>query len=262
MFIDIHNHILPGIDDGASTMDEALEMLEIAKNDGICGIAATPHIMAGVYENTKESINDDLSKLKKRVEGIALYEGAEIRISMGLLKKVDNNELPLINNQNYILLEFPAYGLPPVTELEKIVSYLKMKEITPIVSHPERNVVMVNNHTIMERLMNYGAIFQATAMSITENIHINVKESTLKMIEKGLIHVVASDAHDSVNRKPVLSEAYLKILKLFGEDEAARLFVLNPSRIVRGQEVDYCQRDNRKRSFINSFFKLFSFSSR
>jgi len=261
MFIDIHCHILPGLDDGVSTFEESLKMLEIAKNDGISGIVATPHVITGVYHNTPKTIIEALLRIREKADNLALYPGAEIRIDRDLVQRLLKKELLLINNKNYMLLEMPAYSIPPIKELSYIVSSLKMKRITPIIAHPERNMVIIQNPGIMERLIEYGAISQVTAMSITKNNGAQVQKVTLKMIEKGYIHVVASDAHDAKKRPPILSEAYRVVLKTFGEDEAKRLFVDNPLKIINGQEID-CQLSvqvKKKKSFINFFRKLFSY---
>ncbi len=236
-FIDIHCHILHGLDDGAENLEASLKMLEMAAQDGISAIVATPHIMDGVYENTKETIFRAASRLLEHTGSPVLYTGADIRISRDLVQRAANNELPLINDKTYILLELPTYGLPPLSEMINLVSSLKMKQVTPIISHPERNLAILSDLTIMDRLMGYGALFQATAMSITGGFGVRVQKSTFKMIKKGYIHVVASDAHDVSRRPPVLSAAYRVITKKFGEQEARRLFKNNPLSIIQGKEV-------------------------
>lgn len=237
-FIDIHCHILSGLDDGAEDFETSLKMLEIARRDGIGGIVATPHIMDGVYDNTREAINSTASRLMEDADAPPLYTGADIRICRDLMQKVANNELPLINDKNYILLELPTYGLPPISELLNIASSLRMKGITPIITHPERNMAIVNYPTIMKKLIKYGAIFQATAMSITGGFGSRVQKFTLKMIKNGHIHVVASDAHDTEKRPPILSDAYAFVSKKFNKNEADRLFRSNPLNIIRGMATN------------------------
>lgn len=236
-FYDIHCHILPGLDDGAPDLEESLRMLQLAKADGIVGIVATPHIMDGVYDNTKEIVVESVTKLREKTNGIPLYIGADIRISRGLLHRVENRELPLINDKTYILLELPTYSLPPISALVNIVNSLKMEKITPIITHPERNVVLLDNFKIMEELIQHGAIFQVTAMSIMNKFGRGVQRAALEMIKEGYVHAVASDAHDTRNRPPILSEAYTEILKKFGESEARRLFTHNPLKIIKGEQV-------------------------
>lgn len=234
-FIDIHCHILPGLDEGAYDIEESVNMLRIAEEDGISGIVATPHIINGVYNNTRETIVKAISELKKNT--FPVYVGAEIRICRDLAHRINNNELPLINDKRYLLLELPTYVIPPILVLEDIVRSLTINKITPIFSHPERNVVLINNLSIMGRLIKCGAFFQATAMSITNQLGSGIQKATLKMIRKNYIHVVATDAHDEKSRPPILSDAYMKVSKEFDEHTAQRLFIKNPLKIIKGESI-------------------------
>jgi len=237
-FIDIHCHILPGLDEGASHMEESLNMLKIAKEDGISGIVATPHIMSGVYNNTRETIMKAVSELKIMTNGFPVYPGAEIRICRDLVSRIMNRELPLINDTQYLLIELPAYALPPIDVLENIIKSLTVNKIIPIFTHPERNVIILNNISIMERLLMHGAYFQVTAMSITNQLGSDIQKATLKMMRKNYVHVVATDAHNEKNRPPILSDAYMKITREFGEQEAQRLFIENPLKIIKGESIE------------------------
>lgn len=233
-FTDIHCHILPGLDEGSSTAAESVEMLEVAFRDGISDVVATPHIVSGVYHNTKSLIDTAVQQLKDLTNHVRIYAGAEIRIARDLAVRVANNELPLINNGHYMLLELPAYVIPPMPQLEGIVRDLIESHITPIFAHPERILPILKDPSIMERLIKCGALFQMTAMSITRK---DLGSSCLKMLHKGYIHVVASDAHDTKHRPPVLSHAYETVSNKIGRDVADRLFITNPEKIVGGKNI-------------------------
>ncbi|MEJ2009201.1 MAG: hypothetical protein P8Z30_13780 [Acidobacteriota bacterium] len=233
-FVDIHCHILPKLDEGPQTVEESLRMIQLARNDGISGIVATPHIIGGVYNNTKEIIGRAISELKGLANQVEIYMGAEIRIDRGLEERVDSNEIPLINNKKFILLELPAYVIPPLNELEIIIKGLRNRQIRPIFAHPERNVPIMKDFSIMERLIRCGALFQMTAMSVTDRA---MHRSALKMVKKGYIHVVASDAHDARKRPPILSNAYEMISKKVSSEVAERLFMCNPLRIIQGKDI-------------------------
>jgi len=234
-FIDIHSHILPGLDEGPSSTEESIKMLQLAYQDGIAGIVATPHIMNGLYKNTKEIIENAIFELSRSANHVRIYIGAEIRIDRDLAARVVNNELPLINNKHYILLELPAYVIPPVPRLENIVTSLTTKQITPIFAHPERNLPILKDLSIMERLIRCGALFQITAMSITNK---NMQRPAIKMIKKGYVHAVASDAHDTLKRPPILSVAYEIISRKVDKDIANRLFMHNPLKIIQGEDLE------------------------
>ncbi|MBA4372668.1 MAG: hypothetical protein C0402_07360 [Thermodesulfovibrio sp.] len=231
---DIHCHILQGLDDGASTAEETMQMIEIALKDGISDMVATPHIVSGVYNNTKDIIETAVRELQGAIPFLRLYGGAEIRIARDLASRIGTEELPLINSGHYMLLELPAYLLPPLPQLENIVRDLVQSDITPIIAHPERNMPILKDLAIMEKLIACGALFQVTAMSITTR---DQSSPGLTMIEKGYIHVVASDAHDARSRPPVLSPAYETVSRKFGRAVADDLFITNPQKIIQGERI-------------------------
>jgi protein-tyrosine phosphatase len=234
-FIDIHCHILPGLDDGPRSRVEAEKMLEIAREDGISGIVATPHMLNGVCSNTKEKIAKAIADLDGAARSVPIYMGAEVRVGMEFKRHIENGGLPLINDKNFLLLELPPYVIPPVNVLEHFVNSLRMKSVTPIFSHPERNMPIMRDLSVMKRLTQRGALFQLTAMSIVDGG--NTAKAALKMIKKDYVHVVASDAHDSQRRPPLLSRCYEYVSKKIGRDLANRLFIENPLKIIKGEHV-------------------------
>jgi protein-tyrosine phosphatase len=234
-FIDIHCHILPGLDDGPRSREEAEKMLAVARGDGISDIVATPHMLNGACNNTREGIAKAIAELNGAAQGISLYMGAEVRVGMEFKRRIENGGLPLINDKNFLLLELPPYVIPPVEVLEHIVNDLKIKRITPIFSHPERNTPIARDLSVMKRLIRCGALFQVTAMSIMNGG--NTAKVTLNMIGKGYVHVVASDAHDSRRRPPLLSRCHGYVSKKIGRDLANRLFIENPLKIIRGEHI-------------------------
>jgi protein-tyrosine phosphatase len=234
-FIDIHCHILPGLDDGPCSRREAEKMLALAREDGIAGIVATPHMLDGVCNNTREGISKAIAELNGATQGVHIYMGAEVRVGMEFTRYIQNSDLPLINDKNFLLLELPPYVIPPVNVLEHLVKSLKIKRITPIFSHPERNMPIARDPSIMNRLVQCGALFQVTAMSIIDGG--NTAKMVLNMIGKGYVHAVASDAHDSQRRPPLLSRGYEYVSKKFGRDLANRLFIENPLKIIHGDHV-------------------------
>lgn len=210
-------------------------MLEVAAGDGISGIVATPHILKGLYEGSRRHISEAISGIRDLSGSIDIYPGAEVRLDLDFRQRLENDELPLINNKRFLLLELPPYLIPPIGVLENIVAGLKAKELTPIFSHPERNLPIAKDLSIMKRLIGSGALFQLTAMSILDRGEIG--RSALRMIRKNYVHVVASDAHDSKMRPPVLSDSYEYVSNNFGRDLAKKLFSENPLKIIHGEHV-------------------------
>lgn len=234
-FIDIHCHILPGLDDGPREKSESERMLEIARKDGISDIVATPHLLNGSFDESRDKMELALSELREGAYGIALYTGAEVRLGADLIRRAEMGEVPLINNRRFLLLELPPFLIPPVEVLEFIIRGLRGAGIYPIITHPERNLPISKDLSIMRRLLDCGALFQVTAMSILHPSQI--RKCVMNMIKKHYVHAIASDAHDSRFRPPLLSEAFTMIAGEFGENVAERLFVDNPSKIIRGEPL-------------------------
>ncbi len=239
-FIDIHCHILPGLDDGAKDMAQTLEMLRLAAKDGVEGIVASPHIKCGVYDNSRQTITQAICGLNgsAKKNGVELYQGADIYISRGLIEDVRKGVLPLINDRNYLLLELPDYVLPPISEIEKMIAGLKVNGVTPVITHPERNLAILEDVSIAGKLIKAGAVCQLTAGSITGRFGAAVRKASFRMLKKSLVHAIASDAHDTRSRPPILSEAHSVVASKFGQSLANDLFILNPRSILNGDPLN------------------------
>ncbi len=230
-FIDIHCHILPGIDDGPSALQESLDMMEAAKRDGISHIFATPHIIDGLYPNKGKDIIPLVQRLREQMPGgPELFYGADVRITPFLAKKMESGEVPTLNGTGYILIEFPEFVVPPNTE--PLLFDLRQRGFTPILTHPERHLRLMHDLKALKRQRDAGMMCQLTAMSITGDFGREIQRASFTMIEKALADFVASDAHNTGLRPPVLSKAYREVKKHFGEKTADALFLGNPGRIL------------------------------
>jgi protein-tyrosine phosphatase len=230
-FIDIHCHILPGLDDGPEEPEESLEMARMAADDGITQIFATPHIMDGVYDNTTETITGALQALRERLSfDLEILPGADVRVTPEMLVGRDTSHLFPLGSSNYLLVELPTYTLPP--NLQNLFFNLKRKGIEPVITHPERHMVLMGSLKKLRELKETGAFVQITAMSITGGFGREVRRSSLAMLEKGLVDFVATDAHDTKRRPPVLSKAYEEVRKRFGDRTADRIFITNPGIVL------------------------------
>lgn len=230
-FIDIHAHILPGLDDGPSSMEESLEMIDMAMKDGISHIFATPHIIDGLYDNKAGEIMNAVDDLRRHVpDGIKILYGADVRISFDLITRIENREIPTLNDSGYMLIEFPTYNVPP--HVDNLIFNLHHRGVTPILTHPERHLRLMQDLPAIGKFRDAGAMCQITAMSITGDFGKNIKKVCLAMIEKELVDIVASDAHDPRHRTPVLSKAYEEVKREFGNDIADSLFFTNPKKIL------------------------------
>ena len=231
-FIDIHCHILPGLDDGPETIEQSLEMLKIAADDGISHIFCTPHVYPGVYDNNTAGIRRAVDELQKRAENdVSLYSGGDVRVVPDLVQRVARGDAPTLDGSPYLLLEFPSQFIPPYTS--RLIFDLRQNGLIPIVTHPERYAYFAKDFTPLKILREQGCLFQLTAMSFSKNVHKEVRKNTLAMMKKGFVDFIASDAHSSSHRIPVLSQAYEEVQRVLGKEIAHKIFFENPQNIVK-----------------------------
>jgi protein-tyrosine phosphatase len=235
--IDIHTHILPGIDDGAKDLTESLALLKLAENDGITHMVATPHIHMGRFNNAANQIQNDLQRLKLEAhkEGInvKLAAAAEVRLDVELMAMVMANKLPFIGkiaDKNVLLLELPHSHMPQ--GYDKFIQWLAKQNIRVIIPHPERNRDIQSNLYYIQHLKQLGCDFQLTASSIEGEWGESAQAIALQMLKDGLVNYVASDAHSVKRRPPILSQAKNTVAQLIGEEQATALFVTNPLQLT------------------------------
>lgn len=233
--IDIHAHILPGLDDGAKTLNDALSMCRIAVEDGITDIIATPHTMNGTYLNGEEAILEKVkelnSALKQNKINIKVYPGSDVRIYPRVISDIEEDKvLTLNNNKRYVLLEMPFQTIP-IMALD-ILSQLADSGVTPVVSHPERNEQVLRQFEILAEMKRRKALLQVTAMSLTGEFGEEIKDLCIKMLKEGLVDIIASDAHSPDKRPPVLSAAVSAASEIVGTEAALRTVEDTPRQIL------------------------------
>lgn len=230
-FVDIHCHLLPGLDDGPARMEDSVAMLEMAARDGISHIFATPHYRPGLYGNSREGVISRLRELMPGVSGrTRLYYGGDVRVSHDIIERVESGQAPTLNGSNYLLLELTDYALPP--NMEELVSRMRKRGIIPVITHPERHSYFLKDFGALRGLREKGAMFQITAMSLTGGFGRAAQKASKAMLEELLVDFVATDAHDVIDRPPVLSGAFREIRKGLGSAAAERIFFRNPLKIV------------------------------
>jgi protein-tyrosine phosphatase len=241
--IDIHSHILPGLDDGSSNWEESLKMARIAVADGIHAMVASPHLFkqrsVNLAEiNHKVEILDKIGEFKQRLlaEGIDLevLPGCDFPLSFEGLQLLDEDRVLTINDgRRYLLLEFPDSSLPPASE--DICFRLHSRGITPIITHPERQFVFQEMPQKLQRLLELGCLAQLTASSLTGGFGRRVARAARTMMRQGYIQVLASDAHDTRKRPPRLQEGFKEAASLVGKDMALAMVTTIPEKIIRGE---------------------------
>lgn len=235
--IDIHSHIIPGVDDGADSWEEAVAMCRLAWEDGIQVIAATPHALNGLYLSDGNFVAEQIAILKERIKKenieLEIFQGAEVYSSPDLpFILAEEPALTFNSRGRYFLLEFPHSVIPPHSE--ELIFQLGLRNLIPIIVHPERNLHVQGNISLLENLLRRGAFCQVTAMSFTGGFGPRARECAYQLLKRGLVHAVASDAHNQTGRPPILSKARQLIAECVGAEKAQELFELFPQKILNG----------------------------
>jgi protein-tyrosine phosphatase len=236
--IDIHCHILPGLDDGARTMDEAIAMARMAAADGIRTIVASAHITPGVYDNPPDRIVAAALAFGDRLkdEGIPLriVPGADVRMTPEMLD--GGGRFLCINGHTpYLLFEFPHDLVPPGSD--RLIESLRGKGWVPVITHPERNTELQRRPEKLEPFLRQGCLVQITAMSVTGGFGSGAREVAERYLKDGWVHAIATDAHDTEKRPPILSRAWNRAEALVGVEAARAMVFETPEKIVMGMEV-------------------------
>ena len=241
--IDLHCHLLPGIDDGAPDLATSLEMARIAVADGITTIACTPHIYPGLYENTAAGIRAAIQALQAELDqaGIALrlVEGADIHLTPDLLAGLRADRLPTLNRTRYLLLEPPHHVAPP--RFEEQVFNLLANGYVPLITHPERLTWIEDNYPIFLRLAKAGAWLQVTAGALTGRFGKRPRYWSQRLIDEGPVHIIASDAHSVHRRPPLMAEAQVAAARQVGQVEAWAMVRDRPQGVIDNVAVDQLQ---------------------
>lgn len=237
--IDIHCHILPGMDDGPESNLQFLEMAREAVKSGVTSVLATPHHLNGRYENSKEKILEQVKKsneyLKQKDIPLTVYPGQEIRMHRELFNAIKNDEILTINNMGkYLLIEFRSIEVP--TYSNEMIYELSLKGITSIIVHPERNKVFNETPQLLFELVEEGALVQLTAGSIVGHFGRKVKAFSEQIIEHHLAHFIATDAHNVSSRGFYLQEAYNSVANKYGLSQTY-YYMENAELLLLGKSI-------------------------
>ena len=273
--IDLHSHILYGLDDGPETMDESIQMCWISYRDGVRTIVATPHTLNGEYQNDRSTI---LAKVKELNEALKqsgvrssefgvnqsthlpfklspssfdlkidpmtqlpydpmtdfrILPGADVHFSNEILHQLDQGEVMTVGDgKKFLILEFPFHTIS--FRAEDVLFQLMARGITPIISHPERNLEIARKPARYYEMIRMGCLGQVTAMSLTGGFGPEVRGFVKKLLKKRLIHLIASDAHNVNGRPPGLTLAVREAEKIVGREEARKMVNEYPRAILKG----------------------------
>lgn len=263
--IDLHAHLLSGLDDGAKTFEESIQMCEISYRDGIRTIVATPHTLNGVYLNDRETIllkvqelnevisdqlsvlinwkdaktlrpNDPMNQLPNGpVTDFRILPGADVHLSEKTLSFLDEGKLMTVGDgKKYLFIEFPFQGIP--YRAEEILFQLMSRGIIPIITHPERNLEIGQRPQRYYEMIRIGCLGQVTAMSLTGEFGPRIRQVAEELLTSRFIHFIASDSHSTDRRPPILSEAVRVAGRIVGKEEAWKMVTEYPRDILEGRK--------------------------
>ncbi|GAC1702537.1 MAG: tyrosine protein phosphatase [Candidatus Acidiferrum sp.] len=236
--IDLHCHILPGLDDGAKDMEESLAMAQSAVDDGITHVVATPH--------SSSDFSFDYSKVRALRDVLQAKVGPELRIATGCDFHMNPENLTAlreqappfcINQKSYLLVEFDEFSIPPA--MDHSLHELRLAGLWPIITHPERNSTLRAHPERLKGWVRLGCYVQVTAGALTGMFRESAQRNALRWIQQGLVHFVASDAHNTGSRPLRLKPAYELVRERFGREKAQALFVDNPWAAFEGEELPH-----------------------
>jgi protein-tyrosine phosphatase len=238
--IDLHTHILPEIDDGAANLKDALRMAEMAVEDGITSLAATHHFPEEsrpeeYIKRIEEALRGFSCILSDKGIDLKIFHGAEVMIGPDLMS-IEGLEGLCLNKSHYLLLELPGMNLPLYTE--DVIYGLKLKGITPIIAHPERNWQITQNPNLLHPLISQGALAQVNSASITGRAGSDIQKCARILIEHNMAHIIASDAHSPRSRPPAMGQAAGIITKWFGRSASESMTKSLPEAILQDVPLD------------------------
>lgn len=250
--VDIHTHILPGVDDGAKTIDESLKIIEYLSNQGITDIALTSHYIKNTKydanEQERKSIFEELKKQAKDYK-VNLYLGNEVYLCEDILELLEKKEIITLNNSKYLLIELPLTGY--INSLPNILCELINHGITPIIAHPERYQFLQKHNKRIQELLEFNCLLQCNIDSITGKYGRKAKKLMKWLLKKDLVQLVATDTH-YVEKKKVLKKSFKKLKKVVGKEKYKELTEINPMKILKDEEVsgnlEYLIEEERNRN--------------
>ncbi|UNC93576.1 tyrosine-protein phosphatase [Candidatus Contubernalis alkaliaceticus] len=239
-YIDIHAHILPQLDDGPKTLEESLEMAEMAVKQGISRVVATPHVVEGIFDNGKplilEKVRELQAALHKEKIPLEIIPGAEVHISVNIPAQLEKKELLTINDTGkYLLLELPHFQ-PIPAYLENLIFSLSIKGVRTIIPHPERNISVQENPNILLPLIEQGVLMQCTLSSLTGYFGEEAQKAAEVLLKCRMVHLLASDMHSTGGRLKYFQESLKKAEDLVGKEMVKSMITSVPEMILEGRD--------------------------
>lgn len=238
--IDLHSHILPGVDDGSPDLETSLAMARMAVADGIQIMAATPHFMPGMYDNEARDIRHRVALFNQHLAeagiDLTVVTGSDAHIRPDFLACLSAGEILAVNDSRYVLFEPPHNIMPQ--RMEDMLFNLQVAGFVPVLTHPERLKWIEQHYEVVQRLADSGVWMQITAGSLTGRFGRRPKYWGERMLNEGRVHILATDAHNLTSRPPILSDAVRLAEGAVGLDEARNLVLVRPVNILDNEPAE------------------------
>ncbi len=238
-YTDIHTHILPGVDDGAQDASEALQLVQMAYQNGTRTIVFTPHYRGKFKNNKPEWLHEVFEVFARMVHehypDMNLYLANEVYYEQEVPQMLEAGRAMTINHTSYCLLEFKTDTLRSqiITGVSEVIRY----GFTPVIAHAERYNIFRKDKTITDEVLDMGALIQLNADSVMGKHGLGVKHFCDKLLKMQKAHFIASDAHDAVHRPPLLRECWWKVYKKYGPQYASQLFYDNAQAVIENKII-------------------------
>ena len=238
---DLHAHILPGVDDGAKTFEDAVEMARVAADQGTEVILATPHLKDISENHSVPYVRDLLAQLNLDLEkagiDLKLLLGMENHLDLDLPGDLSAGRALTINGTRYALVELPFFGYPNYAE--DVLFQIQVRGVTPVLAHPERIEAIQENPDLLAGFVERGMLSQITAGSVVGHFGGKVRRITRRLLRRGLVHIIASDTHFPRGpRSPILSPGMEAAASIVGYERARAMVVGTPKAILDGVPVE------------------------
>lgn len=239
VMVDLHCHLLPGVDDGSKSMEISLRLAREATENGVTHALLTPHHMNGRYINHKQAVIRQTKEFQKQINAhnisLIVFPGQEVRINGQLLEALDKDDILFADTAGkYMMLEFPDDDVPYYTN--QMIFSLQQRGIIPVIVHPERNTKIMAKPDLIYQLLEKGCLSQITASSYVGTFGKKVEDFSRRLIEAGQGYVFASDAHDLPGRKYEMRQAFEKMQHEFGQ-EIVNQYQQNARSIINGENI-------------------------
>ena len=260
LMVDIHCHVLYGLDDGPEDPDQSMKLLRELEKKGVEKIIATPHYISGEeYSPTCEEIREKVRILQEEIDKenlkLQIYTGMEVYASHDTIEKIKNNEILSLNDSRYILIEFPFELIPKY--MTDLLFAMQLEGFTPIIAHPERYCSDYIKSKLLKELVDKGVLLQINSESIIGTYGKRAKKAAYHLLKAGMVHFVATDSH---NLNKIFSDKQLiekKISDICGIENAERIMYINPQRVLENEDV-LAMCDFKKRLFFTGMFRKIS----